>query len=378
MKWTIGIDATRALSGGGINHITNIISSFDIDQTDIKEIHLWSHDKILKKIPNPKWLTKHITRSSSYNIILQLLWQKFILPRELTKVSCDIVLNVDAGTLNTFQPSVMMSRDMLSFEPLEMKRYRYGKKWLRLLALKYIQSFALKRASCAVFLTDYASQTIQNEIGQLDRFKIIPHGLNHEFKNMSANCIPWPNNTKDKIKFIYVSHWTEYKHHEKVLEAFDQLISEGYHLELTLIGTIDNVLFDKACKSLKNPASEWLVNLGHVEPSDLPKTLTNFHIFLFASSCENMPNTLLEGMALGLPIVCSDKRPMTDILGKGGSYFNPEDSQSIANCVKRVLTSESFRSNASKIAIQRSKIFSWERCSLETFQNLELVASELS
>ena len=108
-----------------------------------------------------KTLSKRIDQKYTF----QLLWQRFKLSRSLTKSSCDIVLNLDAGTVNTYSPAVTMSRDMLSYEPGEMQRYKYSLPWLRLLIIKYVQAWALKRASSVVFLTRYASEVIQKFTG---------------------------------------------------------------------------------------------------------------------------------------------------------------------------------------------------------------------
>ena len=54
-----------------------------------------------------------------------------------------------------------------------------------------------------------------------------------------------------------------------------------------------------------------------------PGVLSKANLFIFASSCENMPNTLLEGMASGLPIACSDRGPMPETLQDRGILSMP-------------------------------------------------------
>jgi len=66
------------------------------------------------------------------------------------------------------------------------------------------------------------------------------------------------------------------------------------------------------------PAREFITQTGVVPPNDLATLLAEFDLFIFASSCENMPNTLLEGMASDLPIACSNRGPMPEVLRDGG------------------------------------------------------------
>jgi len=116
-----------------------------------------------------------------------------------------------------------------------------------------------------------------------------------------------------------------------------------------------------------DPKGEFVQQIGFVPHKDLPSHLANTDLFIFASSCENMPNTLVEAMAVGLPIACSNRGPMPEILGEGGVYFNPEDPQSIANAVEEIIKPPSLRRPIATRAKQRSEEFSWARCASETW-----------
>ena len=82
------------------------------------------------------------------------------------------------------------------------------------------------------------------------------------------------------------------------------------------------------------PSGEFIKDEGPVPFSKLHVHYNDHDIFVFPSSCENMPNILIEAMASGLPIVCSDRGPMPEVLGDGGSYFNPDSIDSIVNALE--------------------------------------------
>lgn len=44
-------------------------------------------------------------------------------------------------------------------------------------------------------------------------------------------------------------------------------------------------------------------------------------------------------MASGIPIVCSEYRPMIDILGDAWVYFDPENSDSISGAILTLIES---------------------------------------
>jgi glycosyltransferase involved in cell wall biosynthesis len=105
-----------------------------------------------------------------------------------------------------------------------------------------------------------------------------------------------------------------------------------------------------------------------VSRDDLPALLSEADIFVFASSCENMPNTLVEGMAGGLPIACSNRGPMPEVLLHGGTYFDPEDAASIAGAIEELVENRNLRASNARRAAERATLFSWERCSTETWR----------
>ena len=78
-------------------------------------------------------------------------------------------------------------------------------------------------------------------------------------------------------------------------------------------------------------------------------------------------------MAVGLPIACSDRGPMFEVLRDAGVYFNPENPSSIAASLKLLLQDESLRKNLGRKALSFSQAFTWERCAQETFSFLSSV-----
>ena len=363
----IGIDALRSKSGGAKAHLIGIISNLDPKKFGIKEVHVWSYDELLNNLPDSPWLIKHIPAESKKNIFFQLFWQRYTLSTLLKKFNCNILLNLDAGTINNFSPSVTMSRDMLSYEPGEMERYKYSLAWLRLYAIKYVQAWALKRTNCSVFLTRYASKIIQDFTGPLAKYCYIPHGVGSNFHEERA-LKDFPNDLKNTIKCIYVSNIAPYKHQKHVIKALKRLRKKGYMLSLDLVG--ENIKYIDLISDEIQEQSDWITMHGHIDSTELPELISQSNIFIFASSCENMPNTLVEGMAIGIPIACSNRGPMPEILSDGGLYFDPEDEMSISESVEEIIQNKSLREQIALEAKQLSKKFSWKICSDKTFKNL--------
>lgn len=369
MNIKVGIDASRNRSGGAKAHIIGILNGVEFLPKEIEMVHVWSYKTLIDLLPDYTWLVKHTSPFLEKTLLHQIWWQYIKLPSEAKKIGIGIMLNTDAGTISRFHPAVTMSRDMLSYEKGEIERFGFGTTRLRLFMLRYIQKHALKKSEGVVFLTKYASKIIQNYCGRMNNYAIIPHGVSMAFR-VKTNDGFWRKEEKDQIKCIYVSNIDLYKHQWNVVKAIKHLREKKYNLSISFVGSgygKAQRLFEKEVKKA-DPNKEFITQYGFVNHTEIPSFLAKSDLFIFASSCENMPNTLVEGMASGLPIACSDRGPMPEILNDGGIYFDPENYLSIAKAIEDLINNEQRRLTFSKKAKELSEQYNWSRCALETFE----------
>lgn len=364
----VGIDASRNRSGGAKGHLVGILSAGDPREHGISEVHVWSYADLLRSLPDEPWLVKHNPPALERSLLVQAWWQYRAMPKEVRREGCDILLSTDAGTVGYYRPSLVMSRDMLSYEPGEMQRYGISKARLRLLLLKYVQAWSMKRADGVIFLTQYASDTIQRVIGPVAGSRVIHHGVGEQFRlNLWGDR--WPSSSEEPIRCLYVSNAAMYKHQWVVVRAVARLRRLGHNLFLTLAGGGAGPAMELLSEELarSDPRGEFTEVMEAVPHREIPALLSRAHLFLFASSCENMPNTLVEGMAAGLPIACSNRGPMPEVLGDGGVYFDPESDESIASAIGAIVVDPDLRRRVAASASERALAFSWSRCARETW-----------
>lgn len=367
----VAVDASRNRSGGAKAHLLGILGAVDPREHGVAAVHVWSTPELLNALPDRPWLTRHSPPALAGSLPQQMWWQARHLSAELTQAGCDILLSTDAGTVCRHHPNVVMSRDMLSFEPGEMQRYsRLSFSFTRLLLLKYMQVSSLRHADGAVFLTQYAARVIQGYSGALPNVRVIPHGVSEDFRHA-------PHPAADtaagrELRCLYVSNADLYKHQWQVVRAMARLRQKGLPVRLVLLGGgagRGQALLDEALAQ-EDPQRRFVEVLGAVPHRDIPQHLAQADLFIFASSCENMPNTLVEAMAAGLPIASSQRGPMPEILQDAGTYFDPEDPDSIADAVARLVADASLRGELARKAHERAAEYSWQRCARETWSYL--------
>ena len=84
-----------------------------------------------------------------------------------------------------------------------------------------------------------------------------------------------------------------------------------------------------------------------------------------------MPNILLESMASGKPIACSNKQPMPEFLKDGGYYFNAKSVNSIFETLENLLNSLKKFEKLNKLNVQELKKYNWEETSTKTIDFIE-------
>jgi len=149
-------------------------------------------------------------------------------------------------------------------------------------------------------------------------------------------------------------------------------VRKGLTVCLELVGPPDNdTSMEQLRRAVKDLGAEAYVRYrGPIPHAELPTVYAEGDAFVFASSCENLPNCLLEAMSAGLPIACSNRLPMPRILGKGGVYFDPNDSDDIARSLEHLITSPQARRQFAAISYENAQHYSWKRCADDTFSFL--------
>ena len=370
-KNIIGIDATNIRRGGGITHLVELINNSNPKKHFFSKIIIWGPYSTLEKINNNSWIYKINPAQSEKNLLRRTFWQIFNLEKEIKREKCSILFVPGGSYVGNYFPAVLMSQNLLPFEMNELRRFGCSLMTLKLLLLRLSQSFSFSRSSGVIFLTRYAQETVLNV---LNRKKcdnaIIPHGLNSRFSippKVQIDISEYDDNNPYRI--IYVSTIDQYKHQWHVVSAVNSLRKKGYPIRLDLIGPAYKPALNKLNKIADKYDIDrhWIKYHSEISFEDLHKYYERADLGLFASSCENMPNILLETMASGLPIVCSQKGPMPEMLQDAGIYFNPEEPEEIAQAIFKLISSVSLRSDLSNKSYELSKEFSWERCADETF-----------
>lgn len=373
----LGIDASNIRSGGGVTYLVELLRAANPSAHGFAKVVVWAPQATLANIDDQHWLEKRSHPVLEGHYLRRALWQRRALGSLLLSENCDILFVPGGSFATNFRPVVTASLNLMPFEWRELLRYRVSTATLKFVLVRWAQSQSFKKAEGVIFLTKYAKDVILLLNSILVRENItIPFGINQRWFLHPRPSRPISEcSVANPFRLIYLSIIDQYKHQWHLVEAVAQLRQKtGWQLALDLVGSA----YPPALKRLKaslqrfDPGGCWARYHGPVPDAELHEMYTQADLGVFASSCENMPNILLETMAAGLPIACSNRGPMPEILQDAGLYFNPEQPGDIVSVLKQLIESPDLRARLVQASYTAAQAFTWERCAGETFAFLAL------
>ena len=171
---------------------------------------------------------------------------------------------------------------------------------------------------------------------------------------------------------LFLSTLKPSKNIEGLLEAFAKIKGSEPKIKLVIAGK-KGWMFESIFKKIKELGLENdVVFTDFVEESDKPALIKGAKVFVAPSFWEGFGLNVLEAMACGIPVVVSDIASLPEIVGKAGILVNPNDVESIAGGISKVLKmpKESYNMMVEG-SLEQAKKFSWDETARKTFEVIE-------
>jgi alpha-1,3-rhamnosyl/mannosyltransferase len=107
-------------------------------------------------------------------------------------------------------------------------------------------------------------------------------------------------------------------------------------------------------------AGEALVS-GYVAERWVRELMTRATVLLMPSFYEGFSLPIVEAMAVGCPVICSDIEVHREVAGHAAERVAPLETQGWANAINRAVEDESWRKSRQSAGIERAKRFSWQQ-----------------
>ena len=181
---------------------------------------------------------------------------------------------------------------------------------------------------------------------KVNRIEYVPGvGIDTDkFKNIEVNRTEKRESlgvSEDDFMIISVGELNKNKKHQVIIRAIAKLRNEKIKYVLCGQGPLETELRELA-KELD--VENQVKFLGFRK--DVPDLMKVADLFAFPSYREGLSLSLMEAMASGLPVVCSEIRGNTDLIedGKGGYLVEPSDVEGFAKYIKELIEDSRLKS----------------------------------
>jgi alpha-1,3-rhamnosyl/mannosyltransferase len=148
-----------------------------------------------------------------------------------------------------------------------------------------------------------------------------------------------------------------------LLQVFRELRTEA---KLVLAGKEDPRYLQVREETRRLGLGDSVVFLGDVLESDLPMIYNGAEVFVFPSLYEGFGLPVLEAMACGTPVVCSNTSSLPEIVGDAAICLHPQDRGAWVAALTEVLKNQQLRAELQAKGLARAAEFSWQKAARET------------
>ena len=241
-------------------------------------------------------------------------------------------------------------------------------------------SLTLKRADFLITDTEFTRQEVASYFSwPLEKIRAVPLACSSEFHPRTSDEM---QSTMAKYDLnlagysLYVGTIEPRKNLDSLLNAYKLLpLSIRQLWPLVLVGYRGWRSEELHAKISAAAAEGWVRYLGFVDANELPLIFAGARLFVFPSLYEGFGLPVLEAMASGVPVVCSNSSTLPEVAGDAAAMCDPMDVNTLSHLIATGLEDEAWRADARVRGLLQATKFSWQRCAQETAAVYQEVAS---
>lgn len=364
-KVKIGIDASNIRSGGGLLHLKKILEEVEsVEGYGIQDVRLWVSPSVVTSLPSKSWL-KIISIKYFDSLPSRMLYRFIFLRKKMAE--CDVVF-FPGGLILPFKGRrISMCQNLQPFISEDRKRAS-GWQRIRVEILRILLGRSFRKADRTIFVSSYSREIVEKSIGSTLPSEIISHGCSEEFFGVGRRR---EIESLDVLNVIYVSTINTYKNHDVAVNAVRRIRDEGIPATITLVGGGYEPCLSESLSLFKklDPSGEWIFYRGKLSYDGVIEELKNANCGVFLSTCETFGLSLVESMAAGLPMICSNVRPMSDLVGNAAfKIVDPFDVEAVADALRQLHAGKNKFSAYRDLSVKQASKFTWSAASDMTFK----------
>lgn len=299
---------------------------------------------------------------------LRILWEQFILPRDIKKEGADVIHLpdyalpiMDMGS----RPYIITVHDLaFIFYP---ETFSKGKLLTKLLLIK--PSLAKARRIIAV------SENTKKDLIDVykipaEKIRVVYNGVDvDQFKPLDKQDVEKQLQDLGLIPgyILYIGTLEPRKNVPTIIKAYKALKEKYKIREKLVIGGGKGWLYDDIFRLVSElNLIEDIIFTGYVKAEDLPYLYNGAAVFVYPSLYEGFGFPPIEAMACGVPVVTGNVSSLPEVVGDAGIQISPTDVEAVASAIYKIISDPVHAAELSDRGLERCKRFTWEETAKKT------------
>lgn len=163
-----------------------------------------------------------------------------------------------------------------------------------------------------------------------------------------------------------------------VIRCFAKLIEsdDAPNVYLVLVGS-HGWQSDDLLRETSAFARSRIVLTGYLPDAALSPLYAGAAMFVYMSLYEGFGLPPLEAMQCGTPVIAANNSSLPEVIGDAGILIPARDERALVASMNLLLRDADARTRFSRVGVERSQRFAWERCAEQTIRIFESLISTL-
>ena len=369
MRFSVDAHAIGQHLTGNETYIRNLLNCFEVLDREADFIAYISREEAIADVPD-----RFIKRRVAVNPFVRLGYD---LPRRVAEDRPSLLHVQYTAPLTCSAPIVVSVHDV-SF--LEYPQYFTS---FRAMQLRLTVRRTVKAASCVLTVSEFSKREILDAYKlPEDKVVVLPNGVSSAFHPVARETAKRSMRTAlPAAPFILtVGDLQPRKNHLGLIAAFEDLLGAHPQLphHLIIVGKETWYAPDVRAAAKKSQVADRIHFTGFVDDEELRRLYGACDLFVYPSFYEGFGLPILEAMACGRAVACSNTSAMPEVADSAALLFDPCSKRDLVFAMRDLLLNPELRQRMERLGVQRAGMFSWASSAAKTLDLYYAVAGQAS
>jgi glycosyltransferase involved in cell wall biosynthesis len=365
MRFSVDAHAIAQHLTGNETYIRNLLNCFDVLDHEADFVAYISRQDAIAQVPARFRKTR-----VSVNPFVRLGYD---LPRRVAQDRPSLLHVQYTAPLFCSAPIVVSVHDVSFLEHPEYFTV-FRAKQLRLTVRRTV-----KAASCVLTPSEFSKRRIIDAYQLLDeKVVVMPNGVSSVFRPVAREMAQRGMRTSlPPVPFILtVGDLQPRKNHLGLIAAFEDLIEAHPRLphHLVVVGKESWHASAVRAAAKKSRLADRIHFTGFVDDEELLRLYGACDLSVYPSFYEGFGLPILEAMACGRAVACSNTSAMPEVADSAALLFDPSSRRELVFAMRDLLLNPELRQRMERLGVQRAATFSWSSSAAKTLDVYYAVA----